>query len=425
MPLKEINNHLLTPLQLAERLGYAVTTIRKWARERKIPAIKIGDDWRFTEGLTFQTDGNTIDGMGRRKKGYKGPKYLIKRPGTPFWYIKWKDVYKSTETENLAQAQLRLAEEQQKYWARQILEKDDGQSVTFSRLVHRYLKEVTPEKCSPKSDHTNARKPLEFWSEKRIDTFVPQDLYQYQEWRKVQYVELKKEGAKPTRLISGATINRELALVKHALHKAVRWGYLQHSPIQKGEVEGMKERKRERYITDAEFKSIVAHLDALHKKMIRTLYYTAQRSGRIFRLRWKQVDLEQRIITFENSSANKKVPPVIWINDLLYTILYSFHEERKRHARITPYVFAGRNGKPFRSIKTTWNKACAKAGVQDAHVHDIRHKAITDMQSSGVPLAIVQQAVGHSQSQTTDGYTHIQAETTKCAFEVLGRKLLE
>jgi len=118
-------------------------------------------DLGIREGLTFPSNGNTIDGMGRTKRGYKAPKYLIKKSGSPFWYIKWKDLYKSTETEDLTQAQLRLAEEQQRYWARQILEKENGQSVTFSQLIDRYLKEVTPEKRSPKSDHTNARKPLE------------------------------------------------------------------------------------------------------------------------------------------------------------------------------------------------------------------------------------------------------------------------
>jgi len=46
---------------------------------------------------------------------------------------------------------------------------------------------------------------------------------------------------------------------------------------------------------------------------------------------------------------------------------------------VGPYVLQKANGKPYGTIKTTWKTCCGKAGVIDAHVHDIRHKAITDM----------------------------------------------
>jgi excisionase family DNA binding protein len=38
---------IMTAPELAEFLNVDRTTIYKWARKVKIPAFKIGDDWRF------------------------------------------------------------------------------------------------------------------------------------------------------------------------------------------------------------------------------------------------------------------------------------------------------------------------------------------------------------------------------------------
>lgn len=89
---------------------------------------------------------------------------------------------------------------------------------------------------------------------------------------------------------------------------------------------------------------------------------------------------------------------------------------------VGPYVFQKRDGTRYKSVKTTWNKCCAKAGVQDAHIHDIRHKAITDMGKKGYSLQEIAKAAGHSQISTTMRYTHLRAEDTREALESLGRK---
>jgi integrase len=75
-------------------------------------------------------------------------------------------------------------------------------------------------------------------------------------------------------------------------------------------------------------------------------------------------------------------------------------------------------------VKTTWNKCCEKAGVTDAHIHDIRHKGITDMGKMGYSLQEIAKAAGHRNISTTMRYTHLRAEDTKEAFEALGRRIV-
>jgi len=363
---------------------------------------------------------NNFAPMGRRKKGYRAPEGLIKRSDSPNWFIKMGPIYKSTKTTDLTKAtiilrevQKRLLERQDK--AREIL----GESIPFSKLIARYLDEISPGKRSHKSDLTNSKYPLKYFGDRRIDNLAPKDIYKYQEWRKDQV------SSRKGRAVVGATINREVALIRHALKKAVRWGYIDRNPAKS--IEGLKETKRTRYITDEEFEAIknVARSvrEAQHLPCILdALYHTAQRSGRIFTLKWPQVDLKERRIRFGEGSDTKKVPDEIWVNQPLFEILSRLKAERSLQKIVGQYVFQKRDGTPYRSIKTTWNKCCRKAGVVNVHIHDIRHKAITDMGKRGYSLQEIAKIAGHSQISTTMRYTHLRAEDTREALESLRRK---
>jgi integrase len=154
------------------------------------------------------------------------------------------------------------------------------------------------------------------------------------------------------------------------------------------------------------------------------LYHTAQRSGRILGLKWKQIDLKERTITFEQVSQTKRVPHVIWVNDLLYALLSKLKLKRGTSKIVSSWVFHKDDGSPYTSLRTTWGTACRKAGVKDARIHDIRHKAITDMVKAGFSLEFVGKVAGHSTPSTTHRYAHLTVDSTKEALEALGKKMV-
>jgi len=363
-----------------------------------------------------------IPRMGRRKKGYKAPEGLVRMPGSPYWWIVWKDIRKSTKVllEDITKATILLLEVQKRWYekqdkTRQIL----GDSIPFSKLIKRYHAEITPSKKSARADHTNSNFPLKYFGDRSIDTIKARDIYQYFEWRKEKNSEVTKKA------VSGSTMNREKSLISDAFSKAVKWGYVERNPV--SEVEGFPENKRDRYITDKEFEAIkeaartttgAGHLPDI----MDVLYYTAQRSGRIFSLKWSQVDSKERRVILGDSTSTKRVPDEIWMSQPLFEILSRLKAERGLQKIVGPYVFQKVNGKPYRSVKTTWKTCCRKAGVTDAKVHDIRHKAITDMGRKGYSLQEIAKVAGHSQISTTMRYTHLRAEDTKEALESLGRR---
>ena len=360
-----------------------------------------------------------------RKKGYRAPEGLVKQKHSSHWYIKTringKLIYKSTKTPDLQKAELILAKVKVALLSldsqvKQII----GKSIPFSELMGRYVKEVSSTKRSSESDKFRSKLLIKFFEDRKIDTITTQDVYQYQDWRKNQTV---PQSNKP---ISGPTINREISLLRHAFRKAVRWGYLNQNPAQG--IEGFSETKRERYITDDEFDDIKevaeAHDNSQHLPPIMdALYNTAQRSGRILNLKWPQIDLKERNITFEQVSKTKKVPFLIWINDPLYDLLTRLKSERSLKKVVGPYVFQKNDGTPYKSINKVWKSCCRKAGVKDVRVHDMRHKAITDMVRAGFSLEFVGRVAGHTTPTTTQRYTHLSVDATKEALESLGKRI--
>ena len=365
---------------------------------------------------------NNLLRMGRKKKGYKAPEGLVRIPGSPYWWIVWKDIRKSTgiPLADITKATILLLEVQKRWYEKQDRVKEIlGDSIPFSALIDRYLKEISPGKKSAKSDEVNSKHPKKYFGDRRIDMITPQDIYKYFEWRKEQKSLRKK------RPVSGSTMNREKSLISDTFSKAIKWGYIKANPVK--DVEGFKENKRDRYITDKEFDEIKKVARSVPKAnhlpdIMDTLYYTAQRSGNIFTLKWPQINLEERRISFSGGSDNKGVPDEIWINQPLFEIFTHLKTQRFLQKVVGPYVFQKNDGKPYRSIKTAWNNCCQKAGVIDARIHDIRHKAITDMGKRGYSLQEIAKAAGHSQISTTMRYTHLRAEDTRKALESLGRK---
>ncbi len=359
--------------------------------------------------MTPTTQFNIIAPVGRKKKGYSGPQGLIRKRGSENWYIKWRRIHKSTGTADLERARLILLEVQRMVLTEEAKAKEIlGRSVPFSKLIARYLKEISPTKRSARADHTNSRHPLQFFSEKRIDTVTIQDVYKYMDSRRPD--------------VSGSTINREISLISDAFRKAIRWGLVDKNPCIG--IERFQEANRERYITDEELQAIkktagVREESAHLCDIIDALYFTGQRCGRIFDLKWSQVNLQERSITFEQTSKNKKVPDVIWISDPLLVLLHRIKAKRSLSKVVGAYVFAKADGMPYRGVKTAWRRACEVAGVQNARIHDIRHKSITDMLNAGIPVAKVRTAVGHSNTSTTDGYSHLSVNATREALESL------
>lgn len=68
-----------------------------------------------------------------------------------------------------------------------------------------------------------------------------------------------------------------------------------------------------------------------------------------------------------------------------------------------------------------YGAACARAGIKDFRVHDMRHTFASWLVSAAVPLAEVRDLLGHSTIEMTERYAHLAPDNHVRAVSVLDR----
>jgi hypothetical protein len=62
---------------------------------------------------------------------------------------------------------------------------------------------------------------------------------------------------------------------------------------------------------------------------------------------------------------------------------------------------------PIYDLQTTWQKIRKWAGLDDVHIHDLRHTFASNAVAMGMSLPMIGRLLGHTQTQTTARYAHL------------------
>jgi integrase len=111
------------------------------------------------------------------------------------------------------------------------------------------------------------------------------------------------------RLISPTTVNKEVALLKAMLNKAVVWGYLDVNPHLT--VKRLPEPDgRLRYLNADEIDRLLAACPSHLLPIVICALHTGMRRGEILGLTWDRVDMKQRVIqvTGTKTGKNRTIP---------------------------------------------------------------------------------------------------------------------
>ena len=144
-----------------------------------------------------------------------------------------------------------------------------------------------------------------------------------------------------------------------------------------------------------------------HKAILMTIYSAGLRIGEAINLKIKDIDSQRMQIRVEQGKGKKD----------RYTLLGNKTLEilRKYVSEFKPsfWLFEGTLGKQYadRSIQEILKKSVAKTNIKKRiTVHTLRHSFATHLLEAGTDLRYIQSLLGHSNSKTTEIYTHI---TTK------------
>lgn len=117
---------------------------------------------------------------------------------------------------------------------------------------------------------------------------------------------------------------------------------------------------------------------------------TAGRIGALLELTWDRVDLDHRMIKLAtNDTGPRKGRARVPINDRLMAAL-----KPASAAALSRYVIEW-GGRKVGSIKTGFNAAVARSGIEHCTPHDLRRTAGWLMAEAGVPMEEIAQYLGH------------------------------
>ena len=144
-------------------------------------------------------------------------------------------------------------------------------------------------------------------------------------------------------------------------------------------------------------------------------------------LQWERLDLVRAYLRVGESKTEAGDGRTIPLNSALLAAFIEYSKwYTKRFGAIQPGWYVFPFGKPRPSdptrpmvtLKTSWNNARKKAGVQ-GRWHDNRHTLITDLAESGEGDETIRDIAGHVSKQMLKHYSHIRMEAKRRALEAI------
>ena len=203
-----------------------------------------------------------------------------------------------------------------------------------------------------------------------------------------------------------ATINKEVGILRRMFNIAMDNSWMSKNPALKRHVKPMPvENTEKRIITPAEERKLLAACTgecAYLKPIIICALHSGMRKSEILNLEWKNVDLDNRIITILIQKNRKK--SYIPMSETLTRELTKLYQQKS-----SKYVFVNPiTNLPYVNIRNNYNKILTQAGITDFTFHSLRHTACTRLLEQGVPVDVVKEIMRHSNVEITlEVYNHI------------------
>ena len=231
---------------------------------------------------------------------------------------------------------------------------------------------------------------------------------------RAQVVELqRKMSATPS------AANTAVKTLSHMYRLAEGWGMVPEGCNPCRSVARFPERKRERFLTDAEFARLGQVLDEAVTQgnatptsvaVIRLLSLTGCRKNEILSLRWQDVDLDAREIHLADAKTG---PRTVQLPPMAVRIL----QDLPRRAD-SPWVFPGRDPEQHLiTVNHLWLEVRSRAGLEDVRLHDLRHSFASRALALGETLPVIGKLLGHSDIETTARYAHLARDSVHEAAE--------
>jgi integrase len=244
------------------------------------------------------------------------------------------------------------------------------------------------------------------------------------------------------------TANHAITLLSVALNLAEEWGLrpLRSNPLH--QIKRFPETRRERFLSLAELERLGRVLAEAEGPglpwrakqgepsagrtrvvwqavaAIRLLLFTGARMSEITELRWRDVDLESGRLGLPKVKGGPRV--LRSTSAAALAVLAGLAERAADRSPAAPVLPSADD--PARALSKTslhgaWARLRAAAGLEDVHLHDLRHTVGTHAGQLGVAPFVIRDALRHSAVATTDRYVNFDDDPTRAALDAVAERL--
>jgi integrase len=257
-------------------------------------------------------------------------------------------------------------------------------------------------KRSLRDDKKILRRLVEhFGREMRLDKLTADAISHYRDQRFAEGARNRKDKDGKARPLSTATVNRDLALIRHLLRLAhEEWNAISAVPRIRLEKEP---QGRLRWLAPEEATRLLAKCRESRNPdladLVEFCMFTGLRRGEALGLTWHCVDRSRGVILLEVTKSGKRreVP----LNSHADAVLV------RRGPEDSGAVFGAASWYAFRDY---WHAAVAKAGIGNFRFHDLRHTFASWAVQRGAALQEVKDLLGHSSLAMVLRYAHLSPE---------------
>lgn len=212
-------------------------------------------------------------------------------------------------------------------------------------------------------------------------------------------VNATREGVRAGKVLADATAKQRLALLK----AACRWGWKQHAMCENDPTVRMQmpsvNNDRHVYKDRAEMLQVARAADRPDvRALIRVAFYTGMRKGELRRASFSNGALHLD----DSKNGERRSVPV--------------HPKALVCMRYVPFTA------PMSTLDRGWQRARARVGMEDVHLHDLRHSTASALINEDVDLYTVGAVLGHKDPRSTQRYAHLAHRTLAAAIGKIGQK---
>lgn len=334
---------------------------------------------------------------------------LFRHPKSAYWWVRFtiggREVRQSSGTKERADAEEFEHKLRARYWREAHLGEKHH---TWKEARERWIRERAGKRSLERDERI-------FTEYRELDAVGLRDI----DAEALVTVRTAREAAivrNGKRTVAVSTVNREFALIRAVLNRAVKvWHWLEHVPAVPMAETALGDP---RWLTRAQFRELVKLLPKHSADMARLAVATGMRRGNITGLTWDRVDLKEKFAYVPGSQAKGGRGIPIPLNAEAIAVLKRWKGKHATH------VFVFRKKPVYKLTTRRWAEACKAAGLDGLRFHDLRHTWASWHAQAGTPAYALRELGGWASDQMVKRYAHLDASGL-AAFSVrsmVGRK---